>query len=185
MMTRQRLLLHCCCAPCGIAVIDELRVAYALTVFFYNPNIDSEEEYQRRKREVVRVCEEWQVPMIDGDYEPGVWAEAVRGRETESEGGLRCQACIGLRLQRTAEEARARKMEQFGTTLTMGRRKKASLIFPLAEAIGAATGVAFLAEDWKKHGREERARAMIAERGIYRQTYCGCRYSRDRQLDLD
>lgn len=181
----QSLLLHCCCAPCGIAVIDELRAMYVLTVFFYNPNIDPEAEYQHRKREVVRVCEEWQVPMIDGDYEPAVWAEAIRGREAEPEGGLRCRACIGMRLQRTAEEAQRRGMELFGTTLTMGRRKKASLIFPLAEAAGMTRGVKFLAEDWKKKGREQRARELVAERNIYRQTYCGCQYSRDRRLDLD
>lgn len=181
----QSLLLHCCCAPCGIVVIDELRAMYVLTVFFYNPNIDPEAEYQHHKREVVRVCEEWQVPMIDGDYEPAVWAEAIRGREAEPEGGLRCRACIGMRLQRTAEEAQRRGMELFGTTLTMGRRKKASLIFPLAEAAGMTRGVKFLAEDWKKKGREQRARELVAERNIYRQTYCGCQYSRDRRLDLD
>ncbi|MFZ1654292.1 MAG: epoxyqueuosine reductase QueH [Candidatus Moraniibacteriota bacterium] len=178
-------LLRCCCAPCGIAVIDELRAAYALTVFFYNPNIDPEEEYQRRKREVVRVCEEWQVPMIDGDYEPAVWAAAIRGRETAPEGGLRCQSCIGLRLQRTAEEAHARGIEQFGTTLTMGRRKRADMVTPLGVAAGETAGVAYHVADWKKQGREAKARQMVAERGIYRQTYCGCRYSRERQFDLD
>lgn len=178
-------LLHCCCAPCGIAVIDELRAKYATTVFFYNPNIDPEEEYLRRKREVVRVCLEWGIPMIDGDYEPAAWAAAVRGFESEPEGRLRCRECIMLRLERTAHEAKERGFAHFGTTLTMGRQKRASLIFPLGEQAARATGVSFYAEDWKKRGREERARNMVAERGIYRQNYCGCRYSREKKLDLD
>lgn len=80
-------LLHSCCAPCAIAVIDELRNAYALTVFFYNPNIYPEDEYLRRKREVVRVCEEWGVPMIDADYEPDVWSmPSAAARTSRKEG---------------------------------------------------------------------------------------------------
>lgn len=178
-------LLHCCCAPCGIAVIDELRGAYALTVFFYNPNIDPLEEYQKRKREVVRICKEWNIPMIDGDYEPEIWQKSVRGLEAEPEGGLRCHACIRLRLERAAELAAERGMDWFGTTLTMGRQKKESLVTPLGKMAGQKAGVAYYIEDWKKKGRENRARVMLNERHIYRQTYCGCQYSREKQLDLD
>ncbi len=156
-----------------------------LSVFFYNPNIDLETEYQKRKNEVVRVCKEWGVPMVDGDYEPEVWRLAVDGLETEREGGLRCRACIGLRLQRTARLAAEKKMDWFGTTLTMGRRKRASLVTPLGDAAGQKVGVAYFAADWKKQGREARARVMMLERNIYRQTYCGCQYSHEKQLDLD
>ena len=178
-------LLHCCCAPCGIAVIDELRQSYALTVFFYNPNIYPEDEYLRRKREVVRVCTEWGVPMIDSDYEPAVWDAAVKGREDEPEGGLRCQSCIGMRLNRTAREAAKRGIGHFSSTLTMGRQKRASVVTPLGERAAETVGVQFHAEDWKKRGREEKARQMVAERGIYRQNYCGCRYSRERKFNFD
>lgn len=181
----QSFLLHCCCAPCGIAVIDELRKIYTLSVFFYNPNIYPETEYLKRKQGVVRVCEEWHVPMIDADYEPEVWQGQVRGLETEPEGGLRCRECITLRLTRTAELAVQKGMDMFGTTLTMGRRKRASLVTPLGEAASQKVGVAYFAADWKKQGREERARVMILERNIYRQTYCGCQYSHEKQLDLD
>lgn len=181
----KQFLLHTCCAPCSIAVIDELRKSYDLTVFFYNPNIYPEEEYLKRKAEVVRVCTEWSVPMVNGDYEPEKWNDVVRGKENAPEGGLRCQACIGMRLERTAQEASARGTELFGTTLTMGRQKKASMIFPLAEEAALRAGVMFYAEDWKKKGREDKAREMVKERGIYRQDYCGCKYSLLRRLDLD
>lgn len=180
-----KFLLHCCCAPCGIAVIDELRKAYTLSVFFYNPNIYPEEEYLKRKHEVIRVCQEWGVMMIDGDYEPTVWQKKVQGLETEPEGGLRCWECIALRLKRTAELAAEQKMDWFGTTLTMGRQKKSSLVTPLGEAAGRIAGVRYYAADWKKQGRESRARQMILERDIYRQTYCGCQYSLEKNLNLD
>ncbi|PIW94002.1 MAG: recombinase, partial [Candidatus Moranbacteria bacterium CG_4_8_14_3_um_filter_41_13] len=64
-ISKEPFLLHVCCAPCSIVVIDELSREYNLIVLFYNPNIHPEEEYLKRKKEVVRVCEEWHVPMID------------------------------------------------------------------------------------------------------------------------
>lgn len=178
-------LLHCCCAPCGIVAIDELRQQYDLSVLFYNPNIYPEEEYLRRKREVVRLCTEWGVSIVDCDYMPAEWTAGTAGLEREPEGGLRCQSCIALRLMRTAREAATRGIGLFGTTLTMGRRKKAAMITPLGMAAAARYGVTYMVEDWKKRGREETARRMVAERGIYRQNYCGCRYSLEHNFDLD
>lgn len=173
----ERLLLHTCCAPCGIAVIDELRKVSDLSVLFYNPNIYPEEEYLKRKAEVMRVCEEWGVPMIDADYEPAVWDEAIRGLEAEPEGGKRCPVCFRQRLFRAAEIAAERGFPVFATTLTSGRNKRSDIISPIGHAAAAQAGVRFLAEDWKKGGRQEAARRMVCERGIYRQDYCGCRYS--------
>ncbi|NTW14942.1 MAG: epoxyqueuosine reductase QueH [Candidatus Moranbacteria bacterium] len=173
----ERLLLHTCCAPCGIAVIDELRKSYDLSVLFYNPNIFPEEEYLKRKREVIRVCGEWDIPMIDADYEPDAWGEAIRGLEGEPEGGRRCPVCFRSRLFRSAEIAAERGFPVFATTLTSGRNKRDDIISPIGDAAAAKVGVRFLAEDWKKGGRQEAARKMVCERGIYRQDYCGCRYS--------
>lgn len=174
---REQFLLHVCCAPCSIAVIDELTKEYDLVVLFYNPNIHPEEEYLKRKREVVRVCEEWNVPMIDHDYDIEKWEETIRGLENEPEGGLRCVSCISMRLLHTAEIAREKNIGLFGTTLTMGRNKREIIITPLGQRAGEKYGIQYYVEDWKKKGREMKARAMIRERDIYRQTYCGCRYS--------
>lgn len=181
----EKFLLHVCCAPCSIAVIDELRGLHDLSVLFFNPNIYPEEEYLRRKREVVKICEEWGIPMFDQDYDPSEWHENVRGLEHEPEGGLRCRECIGFRLVRTAETAKNLGIKRFGTTLTMGRRKSATVITPLGESAGKKYGVEYYVEDWKKKGRQEKARQMVLERGIYRQNYCGCQYSLKKSFDLD
>ncbi len=173
----EKFLLHVCCAPCGIAVIDELRGSYDLSVLFFNPNIHPEEEYRKRKREVIRVCREWDIPMIDLDYGPDEWDEAVRGLEDEPEGGRRCPVCFRLRLFRTAEVAAERGFPVFGSTLTTGRNKRADLINPIGEAAALRFGIRFFVEDWKKGGRQEKGRTLICERDIYRQNYCGCRYS--------
>jgi hypothetical protein len=176
-MKNEKFLLHTCCAPCGIAVIDELREKFYLTVLFYNPNIFPEEEYLKRKVEVTRVCKEWNVSMIDHDYVPEEWNEKVQGLEKEKEGGMRCVSCIKMRLFRSAEIAKEKGFEIFGTTLTMGRQKTAKVITPIGEAVAEHFGLKYLAEDWKKGGRQEIARQLIKQKNIYQQNYCGCQYS--------
>lgn len=179
----EKLLLHTCCAPCGIAVIDELRNKYNLTVFFYNPNIFPETEYLQRKAEVVRVCTEWQIDMVDLDYTPADWRNAVVGREQDPEGGPRCVLCFALRLGTTARYAAEHGYPIFGTTLTMGSKKSAEIIHPLAIAAAERYGIQFLAEDWKKKGRQDKGRQMVLDRNIYRQNYCGCEYSIKKTLE--
>jgi len=173
----RKLLLHTCCAPCSIAIIDELKSQYDLTVFFYNPNIHPEEEYLKRKKYVVQVCEEWGIKMIDMDYEVEKWEETVKGLEKEIEGGARCLKCFALRLEKTAKYAVDNGFEIYSTSLTSGRNKRADIINPLGVLLGKKYGVEYLQEDWKKAGRQERRKKMVEERGIYRQDYCGCVYS--------
>lgn len=180
-----KFLLHTCCAPCSIAVIDELKNQFdpstglrtSLTVFFYNPNIYPKAEYLKRKKEVIRVCEEWQVPMIDLDYEIEGWNKIITGLEDEPEGGARCAKCFVMRLEKTASYAKENDFDIFCTTLTSGRNKKAEIINPIGKMLSEKYGVKFLETDWKKEGRQEKGRKMVEERGIYRQNYCGCKYS--------
>lgn len=171
------LLLHTCCAPCSIAVIDELRQGCDLSVFFYNPNIFPEDEYKKRKAEVVRVCREWGVPMIDGDYETEKWEKEAGHIGPDKEGGARCSACVRLRLTVAAECAKNGGFTRFATSLTSGRQKDSAVINAIGRAVGQQVGIVFLDTDWKKGGRSQHAATMVAERGIYRQNYCGCRFS--------
>ena len=174
-----KFLLHTCCAPCSIAVIDELKGRYDLTVFFYNPNIHPEEEYLKRKAEVIKICTEWQVPMIDMDYETEKWYKVINSLEKEPEGGARCKECFKLRLEKTAQYARENNFDIFCTTLTSGRNNKAEVINQIGKMLGEKYGVKFFETDWKKNGRQEKAKKMIEERKIYRQNYCGCVYSKN------
>ena len=174
----EKFLLHTCCAPCSIAIIDELKNRFDLTIFFYNPNIYPAEEYLKRKAEVIKVCNEWNVPMVDTDYETKKWDRAVKGLENEPEMGARCPVCINLRLAKTADYAAQNGFIYFGASLTMGRNKKAEVIHPLGQALSQRYGLKFYAEDWKKQGRQEKALKLVEKRGTYRQNYCGCLYSR-------
>lgn len=180
----EKFLLHVCCAPCSIAVIDELKNQFDLTVLFYNPNIFPEAEYLKRKAEVIKICSEWGIVMIDHDYEAEQWLDSVaKGLENEKEGGERCRLCFHFRLAKVAEYSAKNNFEIFGSTLTSGRNKKAAVIHPIGCELAKYYNIKFYDVDWKKGGRQEKSRNMIGERGIYRQDYCGCAYSMRNQVE--
>ena len=86
-----KLLLHCCCAPCSGGIIESLlESGIELTVLFYNPNIHPEEEYERRKGEIVRFIGKKDIPFVDSDYDPDIWFKRIKGLEAEPERGRRC-----------------------------------------------------------------------------------------------
>ena len=122
-----RLLLHSCCAPCSSNCIEVLSKYFMVTVFYYNPNISSDEEYKKRVAEQIRFIKEFDTPnkveFIEGDYEPDVFFKEVKGLEKEPEGGKRCFKCYELRLRKTAELAKAEAYDYFTTTLTISPLK--------------------------------------------------------------
>ncbi len=81
-----RLLLHSCCAPCSSSVLEYLRQYFRITVFYYNPNISMEAEYQKRVEEQKRLIDAYnQLPdsgypisVIEGTYEPEVFMRLQR-----------------------------------------------------------------------------------------------------------
>ena len=52
------LLLHSCCAPCSSYVLEYLAQYFSITVFYYNPNIYPEAEYEKRVEEQQRLIRE-------------------------------------------------------------------------------------------------------------------------------
>jgi len=175
---KPRLLLHICCAPCSTWVCETLKREYQVTGYFYNPNIQPQEEYEQRRREMHRLADQVGLEVIDDEYEAEAWLAAVRGLEEEPEGGRRCQICYDLRLRRAAEYARDHGLEWLATTLTISPHKQASLINPIGEAICRQLGLRFLAADFKKKGGFEHSLRLSKEHGLYRQDYCGCEFSR-------
>ena len=175
----KRLLLHSCCAPCSSYCLEQLAHTFQTTVLYYNPNLDSEEEYVRRKAEQIRLLRETGlVELMDCDYSPEDFLEAVRGLEGEKEGGARCTVCFTLRLRRTAEEAKRGGFDYFATTLTVSPLKNAPLINEIGFSEAARCGVRYLPSDFKKRGGYLRSIELSKKYGLYRQNYCGCKFSK-------
>lgn len=182
-MEKPKFLLHVCCGPCSVAIFEELLQMFDVTVHFYNPNIHPENEYHKRKAEVIKICRELSIPVVEEEYEVKEWLKQIAGYENEPEGGKRCNICFRMRLEKAAEYAQKHGFDYFSTSLTSGRNKKASVINPIGIALGQKYGVKFFEEDWKKKGRQEKARQLIKEKNIYTQDYCGCTYSRARNYE--
>lgn len=175
---KKTLLLHSCCAPCSSACLERLKDYFDITVFYYNPNIE-DGEYELRKAEQLRFIEEtgW-AKALDCDHEAKKFYDMAKGLESAPEGGARCLKCYALRLDRTAEEAAARRFDYFATTLTISPQKSAQVLNDIGEKIVQKHGVKWLYSDFKKRGGYLRSCELSREHNLYRQDYCGCVFSR-------
>ena len=175
---RQQTLLHSCCAPCSTACIEKLKDYFDLTIFYYNPNIDTFEEYQKRLSEQIKYCESLGIKVIGEEYQKELFLSAVSGKEEEKEGGSRCGICFFLRLKETANKAKQENFEYFATTLTVSPLKNATVINEIGQEIEKKIGVKYLPTDFKKGGGYLRSIELSKENGLYRQNYCGCEFSK-------
>ena len=180
------LLLHSCCGPCSSYVLEYLAPYFKITLFYDNPNIQPRDEYAHRLAEQRRVISHIHAPhgltLIEGDYDPRRYAEAVRGLTHLGEGSARCFACYRFRMEAAAALAAQLGCDYFTTTLSISPYKNAERINTIGEEIAEKTGVAHLPNDFKKHGGYQRSIVLCREWDIYRQHYCGCVYSQ-RELE--
>lgn len=174
----EKLLLHSCCGPCSTVCIERLKENFDLTVFYFNPNIEPREEYEKRKTEQKKVCDFFNIPFVDCDYDNEGWHKAVRGLEKEREGGARCEKCFAFRLEKTAQFAKENGFDLFSTTLTVSPYKKTEVVNFAGRCVSEATGVKFLEESFKKKDGYLRSVALAKELGLYRQHYCGCMFAK-------
>lgn len=174
----ERILLHICCAACATTVIKRLQeIGYEVIGYFYNPNIYPVKEYYQRLTFVQRICQLWAIPLEIGNYDWDRFNTAIRGLEKEKEGGKRCLVCYHTRLQATAQKAKAIGINTFASTLTISPHKRADVINPIGKAIGEELKLKFYEADWKKKDGFKQSLAFSKELNIYRQNYCGCKYS--------
>lgn len=183
---KHTVLLHSCCGPCSTAVVERLAEEFDVTVFFYNPCITDEEEYQRRREAQIKFIKKFneentgkcRVQFKEGDYRPGSYFEMVKGREGDPEGGGRCTLCFRQRLEKTAETARLTGYDFFATTLTVSPHKNYRLISEIGKELSLKYGLSFLDRDFKKKNGFGRSVELSKKYDLYRQNYCGCEYSK-------
>lgn len=178
------LLLHACCAPCSTASLEYLAKYFDITLFFYNPNISSADEFQKRLCELEHFVKEAPfakgIKIISPEYNHGEFLSAAAGLENAKEGGERCEKCFRLRLNETARQAAGLGFEYFATTLTISPLKNAEKINVCGEDAAVAGNVLYLPTDLKKRERYKRSIELSSEYGLYRQSFCGCEFSQGR-----
>ena len=173
---KPKLLLHCCCAPCSSAVIEKLKQYFDITYFFYNPNIYPESEYLLRRDEFKKL----DVNVVELTYSHNEFLKVVNGYENEKEGGARCRICIAQRLDKTFEYATINNFDIVTTTLSISPHKEAEFINMLGESLQEKYGVKYLHADFKKEYGYLRSIQICKENDIYRQDYCGCEFSKNK-----
>lgn len=195
-------LLHTCCAPCSSAIIEAMMKNGITPVIYYcNPNIYPQEEYEIRKNECTRYARSLGLEIVDADYDHEHWLEEVKGLENEPERGGRCLKCFKLRLLRAARYAAQRGIKVITTTLASSRWKSldqineagrwacqqiSSSVCPTGAVGDSRLGVDMVPPDgeviwwdhnWRKNGLQERRLQIIKEYDFYNQLYCGCEFS--------
>ncbi len=175
--TAGSVLLHCCCAPCASSVTERIIKTIKPVLYYYNPNIYPETEYKKRLRELEKLALHFSLELISEPYDEQEFLSAVIGLETEREGGARCPVCFRIRLEKTAERAKREGLNSFCTTLTVSPHKNATIVNSIGEAISSRQNIAWIPSDFKKRNGFLRSCQMCRELDIYRQNYCGCRFS--------
>lgn len=180
------LLLHSCCAPCSSYVLEYLSLYFSITIFYYNPNISEETEYQKRVAEQQRLIKELPVThpirFLEGAYEPWEYDKAVKGLETLGERSRRCYECYKLRLKKTAETAKEGRYDYFTTTLSISPYKNAAWLNEIGGMLESELGISYLCGDFKKKNGYKRSIELSAQYHLYRQDFCGCKYSKEEEM---
>lgn len=178
MSQNKKILVHTCCAPCSSYSFEELlHNNFDVTGYFHNPNIYPFEEYKRRKDEFLVFAQAKNYKVIVDEDPADIWFKAVEGYENEPERGKRCELCFKLRLEKTAQFAKAGGFDIFTTVLTISPHKNAKVINSIGNALSEEYDIKFLETDFKKNDGFRKSLEISKQYGLYRQNYCGCKFS--------
>lgn len=184
-----KLLLHACCAPCSSYCIESLSNYFEITILYYNPNIDKEEEFDKRFYELDRFIHEFEtkypVHLVNIGYLKEDYEKISEGLENEPERGARCLKCYELRLDKSFQYAKENNFDYVTTTLTLSPLKSSKVINEIGKKLEEKYHFPYLYSDFKKREGYKRSIILSKEYNLYRQDYCGCKYSKKRQKDLE
>ncbi len=174
------LLLHVCCAPCSSHCISVLDPFFEITVFYYNPNISPLAEYFHRLDEEKHFLAEAypHIKVVEVGYDNQKFEDMAKGLEDAVEGGERCKKCYRQRLEKSAEYAKQHGFDYFTTTLTVSPYKHSATLNQIGEEVASKFGTKYLVSDFKKQNGYQHSIELSHKYNLYRQDYCGCRFSK-------
>lgn len=176
-----KLLLQACCAPCSSYVLELLSNYFQITILYYNPNIYPFSEYEKRLREVRKLIKlvkgKNPINIMEVDYDSTSFDSISKGLGNEREGGTRCHKCYYLRMEKTAKLAKECNYDFFTTTLSISPYKNAQVLNRIGEVLEEKYHVRYLYADFKKKEGYKRSIELSKQFNLYRQEYCGCKYS--------
>lgn len=181
---KPKLLLHVCCGPCSAFPLTFLCPCFDVTIYYNNSNIYPSEEYYRRLEEMKKFVNQfnkdygYEVKYIISEYDEENYAKKLEVYKGAREGGERCFLCYRLRLEEAYIFANNHKFDYVTTVMTVSSQKNSLKLNEIGlELQEKYHGCRYFASDFKKKQGAEFGRQISNKYGLYRQHYCGCRYS--------
>ena len=172
---RVPLLLHACCGPCSLEPLRLLRAeGFEPIICWSNPNIQPREEHDLR----LRTLQAWardvaHVEVVVAGDDRAAWERTVAPHGFDRP--ARCRACYALRLAEACRVAEQRGITHVSTTLVVSPYQLFDTCHDVLERLAAARGLEMVWRDFRPWYPEATTRSR--ELGMYRQNYCGCRFS--------
>ncbi|MCI1821075.1 MAG: epoxyqueuosine reductase QueH [Megasphaera sp.] len=168
----EKVLLHCCCAPCSLSCINTLREDNMDPVaFWYNPNIHPWKEYQARRDCLLEYASTIHMEVrIQEEYGLIDFVQHII-----CDVNHRCTYCYEHRLETTARYAAEHGFQYFTTTLLASIYQQHDMISEAGQRFGKQYGVTFLYRDFRPYFRAGNNEARTLK--FYMQKYCGCIFS--------
>jgi len=174
----QKILLHCCCAPCSLSVVKNLRDEnIEPELFWYNPNIHPYTEYNERLACLKNFAQSENLTLLNADEEYGL---RFFLKEVSPDFKNRCGQCYRTRLEKTASFAASNGYDLFSTTLLISPYQDHDCIRRIGEELALKYKIAFFYRDFRGFFREGQAQAR--EKKFYMQKYCGCVFSEEERF---
>lgn len=176
-----KLLMHSCCGPCSSYPIEYLSNYFSITIYYYNPNIFPYSEFERRSIEQQKLINElktkYPINFVLEAYNNDEYEEYIKGHQSDLEGGIRCFKCYNLRMKKAAIYAKTNNFDYFTTTLSVSPYKNSEKINEIGILLEQEIGIKYLYADFKKKEGYKRSIELSKQYNLYRQDYCGCKYS--------
>ncbi len=179
-----KVLLHCCCAPCSVSCVEPLRnEGIEPVAFWYNPNIHPFKEYEARRNCLIEHSKATNMQLIvSEDYGLRDFVKNVCDDIDN-----RCVYCYEHRIKKTAKYAAENGFKAFTSTLLSSIYQDHEAISAAAKKYADMYSVEFLYRDFRPNFRQGNSNAR--EIGLYMQKYCGCIFSEEdrykKQIERD
>ena len=181
---KPKLLLHVCCGPCSAFPLMFLNPYFDITIYYNNSNIFPSEEYYRRLEEMKKFVDQLNnesglnIKYIIPNYDEEEYSKMLSIYKDAREGGERCFLCYRLRLEEAYEYAVNNDFDYVTTVMTVSSQKNSIKLNEIGlELQKKYPSCKYFVSDFKKKQGADVGRRISNAYGLYRQQYCGCRYS--------
>jgi epoxyqueuosine reductase len=159
-------------------VYELLKDEYDITLYFYNPNIAPEKEYNKRLNELINYSKMLDIPLIIGTYDIKDWTDKIKEYKSLGERSRRCNECFDYRLDEVFKKGIELGADIIGTVLSISPHKDADVINEIGNKLSLEYNLEFLTANFKKKDGYKKSVELSGKFGFYRQNYCGCIYSK-------